>query len=198
MNLERRHAIFGKFILLKLYIMKKISTLILAIGATFMLLPSCKKNNDLKPTSQPAVSQSTDQNQVIALGKTTAQPIHDQYGPGAVYEIELSANASGPQGGGLWIWIGLYPNWQGDYAGADCGHGGQGAASDKGDVSWQYNATEDSLVIKGVLLNGLGAFPTTITVPSTYGHYTGTLGTFLTLPPFIPSFIGNSQLQVAP
>lgn len=198
MNLERRHSIFGKFIRLKLYIMKRISAFILAIGATFMLLPSCKKNNDLKPTSQSAVSQSADQSQVIALGKTTAQPIQDQYGPGAVYQIELSANASGPQGGGLWLWMGLYPDWQGDYAGSDCGHGGQGAVSDKGDVSWHYTANNDSLVIEGVLLGGLNSFPTTITVPATYGHYTGTLGTFLTLPSFLPPFIGNSQLQVAP
>jgi hypothetical protein len=35
-------------------------------------------------------------------------------------------------------------------------------------------------------------------VPAAYGHYTGTLGSYLTLPPFIPTFIGFSQLQVAP
>ena len=177
--------------------MKKISICILAFGTTFMLLPSCKKTN-LKPATQPTTSQSTDFNQVVSLGKTTAQPIQDRYGAGAVYQIELSANASGPQGGGLWIWIGLYPNWQGDYAGSDCGHGGEGAAADQGDVSWHYTANNDSLVIKGVVLKGLGDFPTTIKVPSAYGHYTGTLGTFETLPPFIPGFIGNSQLQVAP
>jgi hypothetical protein len=44
----------------------------------------------------------------------------------------------------------------------------------------------------------LEGFPTTITVPDSYGHYTGTVGSFLTLPPFIPASIGNSQLQVAP
>jgi hypothetical protein len=44
----------------------------------------------------------------------------------------------------------------------------------------------------------LDGFPTTITVPVTYGHYTGTIGSYLTLPGFIPGFLGNSQLQVAP
>jgi len=55
-----------------------------------------------------------------------------------------------------------------------------------------------SVVISGIALNGLGGFPTTVTVPAAYGHYTGTVGTFLTVPSFIPSFVGNSQLQVAP
>ena len=130
---------------------------------------------------------------LAALGASTASA---DYGKGAVYEIELSANVSGPQGGGVWLWIELNSNGTGDYAGADCGHGGAGAASDKGDVTWA--PAGDSIVISGVVLKGLDAFPTTITVPATYGHYTGTIGTYLTLPGFIPPFVGNSQLQVAP
>jgi hypothetical protein len=89
----------------------------------------------------------------------------------------------------------LYPNGGGDYRGADCGHG-FGAVRDHGDLSW--SSSNGWLTISGVVLDGLGGFPTTITVPATYGHYSGTIGTFLTLPGFIPGFIGTSQLQVAP
>ena len=53
-------------------------------------------------------------------------------------------------------------------------------------------------MISDVVLNGLGGFPATVTVPAAFGHYTGTIGSFITLPPFIPPTIGRSQLQVAP
>jgi hypothetical protein len=140
----------------------------------------------------------------VAAAGFAAGPARADYGPGAVYQVELSANAPGPGqlhgvggqgGGGIWIWIALNRDGTGDYAGSDCGHG-TGAASDKGDVTWHYDGT--NVVIDGVVLNGLGGFPTTITVPSAYGHYTGTVGSFLTLPGFLPPFIGTSQLQVAP
>lgn len=161
--------------------MKTILSFIIVIGTAVVLLPSCTKNELTAPQSSPSTaSQGT---------KT--------YGHGALYQIELSANANGPQGGGVWLWVGLNSNGEGDYSGADCGHG-VGATSDRGDVTWQYiGLNNDSIQINGVLLNGLNAFPTVITVPSAYGHYTGTLGSFLTLPSFIPPFIGHSQLQVA-
>lgn len=138
-----------------------------------------------------------------------AQPALASYGHGSQYQIELSANLSGPAvqsgapapGGGVWLWIELGPLdptthvGQGDYTGSDCGHG-EGAVADSGDVTWHYSG--DSVVIEGVLLNGLGGFPTTITVPAGLGHYTGTLGSFMTLPGFIPGNLGFSQLQVAP
>ena len=167
--------------------MKRIISFLLAIGVSAMLLTSCQKKDQ-----QIASPSASVQSQPSAH--------HDGgYGPGAVYEIELSANISGKQGGGVWLWIALYPDGTGDYSGADCGHGGEGAASDKGDVTWHYSGTNNqSVVINGVMLNGLGGFPTTITVPSAYGHYTGTVGTYLTLPGFIPGFLGNTQLQVAP
>ena len=132
----------------------------------------------------------------------TAGPASADYGKGAVYQIELSANASGPQGGGVWLWFGLNKDGTGDYQGSDCGHGGAGAAHDGGDVTWAVD--RGKVVISGVVLNGLPGpdgtpgFPTTVTVPAAYGHYTGTLGSFIILPPFIPSGIGSSQLQVAP
>ena len=113
----------------------------------------------------------------------------------AQYQVELSANIAGPSGGGVWLWISLNSDGTGDYAGSDCGHG-IGAASDEGNVTWTTSG--DSVVISGVTLNGLGGFPTTITVPAADGHYTGTVGTFLTLPTFIPPFVGTTQLQVAP
>jgi hypothetical protein len=118
------------------------------------------------------------------------------YGKGAYRQIELSANIGGRHGGGVWLWIVLNSNGKGDYAGSDCGHGGVGAASDKGDVEWERVGS--NLMITGVVLNGLEGFPTTVTVPAKTGHYKGTVGEFLTLPAFIPPNIGNSQLQVAP
>jgi hypothetical protein len=131
-----------------------------------------------------------------------AGPASADYGKGAVYQVELSANASGPQGGGVWLWFGLNSDGTGDYKGSDCGHGGAGAAHDGGDVTWSIVGKQ--VVISGVVLNGLPSpngtpgFPATVTVPAAYGHYTGTLGSFITLPPFIPANIGTSQLQVAP
>ena len=134
---------------------------------------------------------------------TTAGVASADYGQGAVYQIALSANLSGPNGGGVWLWIALYPTdpnnptyGTGDYTGSDCGHG-FGSVRDMGDVTWQAGPN-NTIVISGVVLNGLGGFPTTITVPAAYGHYSGTGGAFLTLPPFLPPDAGTSQLQVAP
>lgn len=129
------------------------------------------------------------------------------YGSSAAYQIELSANLNGQSaktlggtGGGAWLWIELSSDHTGDYTGSDCGHGsgGAGAVADSGSVTWSDSG--GWITINGVVLNGLGGFPTTITVPDSYGHYTGTVGTYLTLP--FPSFItetmGSSQLTVAP
>jgi hypothetical protein len=138
---------------------------------------------------------------VSAISATSASA---DYGKGAIYQIELSVNTPGRDGGGVWLWIALEPDFTGDYAGSDCGHGGAGSASDKGDVTWHYSG--DSVVIDGVALNALpnAVFPvfipppymTTITVPRAYGHYTGDDHAFMTFPPFIPVG-GFSQLQVA-
>jgi hypothetical protein len=126
-----------------------------------------------------------------------AGPASADYGPGSEYQIELSANVSGTQGGGIWLWIELNQNGTGDYHGSDCPHGSPGAASDSGDVTWAVSGSQ--VVISGVVLNGFpGGFPATVAVPAANGHYTGTLGSFITLPPGIPPFIGDAQLQVAP
>ena len=114
-------------------------------------------------------------------------------------------NIPGRQGGGVWLWFALKSDGTGDYAGSDCGHGGQGAASDQGDVTW--TRTGDEIVISGVTYNGLPTnpmagdftpFAPTITVPAAYGHYTGADDTYTTLPGWIPAGIGFTQLQVAP
>jgi hypothetical protein len=128
------------------------------------------------------------------------------YGSSAVYQIELSANLNGQAaqllggGGGAWLWIELSRNHTGDYTGSDCGHGfgGTGAVADSGSVTWSDNG--GWLTINGVVLNGLGSFPTTITVPDVYHHYSGAVGTYLTLPfpPFVTQTMGSSQLTVAP
>lgn len=125
-----------------------------------------------------------------------AGPAAADYGQGEVRQIELSANIPSPQGGGVWLWIGLNADHSGDYSGSDCGHGGVGAASDKGDVWWEQVGS--NIVVHDVILNGLGGFDATVTVPWRTGHYTGTIGSFITLPDFIPPFVGTSQLQVAP
>ncbi|MEA5453828.1 hypothetical protein SPF06_03750 [Sinomonas sp. JGH33] len=126
----------------------------------------------------------------------TAGPASADYGNTAIYQIALSDNVSGPQGGGVWLWYELSSDGTGDYQGADCGHG-FGAVHDGGSVRWGW-ADSKHIVIWGTVLNGLEGFPTTVTIPAAFGHYSGTDETFLTLPPFIPGGIGNAQLQVAP
>jgi hypothetical protein len=120
------------------------------------------------------------------------------YGNSQVYQVELSANISGANGGGAWLWFGLSSDGTGDYHGSDCGHRNGPATSDGGDVKWQLINNNTEVQISGVILNGLGGFPATVTVPAAFGHYTGTVGSFITLPPFIPPFVGSSELQVAP
>jgi hypothetical protein len=127
---------------------------------------------------------------------TAAAPAFADYGKTAVYQVELSANISGRQGGGVWLWLELSNDGSVDYTGSDCGHGGVGAAPDAGSTTW--SDVGGMLVIPNVVLSGLGGFPSTVTVPDTLGHYTGTADAFITLPGFIPAGVGNSQLQVAP
>jgi hypothetical protein len=39
-----------------------------------------------------------------------AGPASADYGPGALYQVEITSNESGPNGGGIWLWIALYPS----------------------------------------------------------------------------------------
>ena len=136
----------------------------------------------------------------IATAAIAAAPAAADYGPGAVYQVEITVNEGGPGGGGIWLWLALYPNGTGDYAGSDCGHG-HGAAADRGDVTW--TSANGMLTITGVVLNGfgpLGPVPVTITARSQYGHYAYSADAFTTifsgLPPFISG--GKGQVQIAP
>src|SRR6266705_2885249 len=105
--------------------------------------------------------------------------------------------AAALNGGGQWLWFALYPNGDADYAGSDC-LSALGSFNDSskisGDAHWHYDG--GSIVIEGIVLNGFKFLSnllwcpsscdpsqvyfcyasTTITVPATYGHYTGTAG----------------------
>ena len=152
-------------------------------------------------TSLAAVSAAA-----AAVVAVAAAPAAADYGRGALYQVEITANEGGPNGGGIWLWIELTPttgsstSGTGDYAGSDCGHG-HGAAPDRGDVTW--SASNGTLTITGVVLNGfgpLGPVPVTISVPSGYGHYAYPTNAFNSifagLPPFLTG--GKAQVQVAP
>jgi hypothetical protein len=132
-----------------------------------------------------------------------AGPASADYGPGAVYQVEISANdVGGVPGDGVWLWIALYPDQTGDYAGSDCIHTGSllghpglnGAGHERGDVTWTDSG--GMLTITGVSLVG-GMFPVTITVPDSYGHYT--LASDDVITGFALGSIGGSaQVQIAP
>ena len=124
------------------------------------------------------------------LSAALASPAAADYGKGAVRQVEISANSGGHDGGGVWLWIALDSNGTGDYTGSDCGHG-FGAVADKGDVTWSSDGT--TITIQGVVLNGLGGLPVTITVPWTVGHYMYNS----TLPVLGVPFNANTQVQVA-
>jgi hypothetical protein len=147
---------------------------------------------------------------LVALG---AVPASADYGPGAAYQIEISSNIPGAQGGGIWLWIELMPSspgatsGTGDYAGSDCGRGRDGhAVADRGEVTW--SASGGVITISGLTFNGLagvpGVNPAMVIVPippSGYRHETTDLAAVFptaarTLG--IPPGVGFSQIQVAP
>jgi hypothetical protein len=112
-----------------------------------------------------------------ALLAGTAGPTSADYGPGAQFQVTISANnVGGVPGDGVWAWIALYPGGGGDYTAADCIHTGSllgapglnGAGHEQGDVRW--TDAGGTLTITGVALVN-GQFPVTITVPDGYRHY---------------------------
>jgi hypothetical protein len=139
---------------------------------------------------------------VLALAGT-AGPASADYGNGAQYQVEISANnVGGVPGSGVWLWIALDRDGTGDYAGSDCIHTGSllghpglnGASAIRGDVTW--TDTGSALVISGVGLIG-GLFPVTITVPDTYGHSVIAADSVIT--DFALGPMGGwAQVQVAP
>jgi hypothetical protein len=121
------------------------------------------------------------------------------YGNTAIRQVEISANITGNQGGGAWLWIelsGSTSGGTGTYTGSDCGRGAaQHAVADSGDnLTWTSDGT--TITISGVVLNGFGGLPVTVTVPWKTGHYPGTIqDVFPTLALLPPGF---SQTTVAP
>jgi hypothetical protein len=94
-----------------------------------------------------------------ALVGTPATPALADYGTGAQYQIEISANnAGGMPGDGVWLWIELNGNGSGDYTGSDCIHTGSaglnGAGNERGDVTWTDSGGK--LTIQAA---GAGNFP---------------------------------------
>lgn len=133
---------------------------------------------------------------VTGAALTSAAPVAADYGSTAVRQVEISANSTGPSGGGAWLWIELDANGTGTYAGSDCGHG-SGAVADRGDVTWTTDGT--TITIHGVYLNGLPPFlqPPAVTVPYSTGHYSYAAPTGIQDVFGVP-FPGWAQVQVAP
>jgi hypothetical protein len=135
-----------------------------------------------------------------ALVGTAATPALADYGPGAQFQVEISANnVGGVPGDGVWLWIELNSNGTGDYTGADCIHSGpggpNGAGHQRGDVT-SWTDSGGKLTIKGVALVD-AQFPVTIVVPDSYGHYV--LASDDVIQGFaLGSIGGTAQVQVAP
>jgi hypothetical protein len=145
-----------------------------------------------------------------ALFFGTAAGARADYGPGSVYQVEISANAvPGPS---FWFWAELDPGGaSGDYQMTDCIHVGRGgpnaAAHSSGDVeSWYVSG--GMLTMTGVKIIG-GAETATISValPSSgmYGHSNEVSVTVTSaIVPIIPvgavfTFSGHqAQVQLAP
>jgi hypothetical protein len=141
----------------------------------------------------------------------TAAGASAEYGPGAVYQVEISANAQ--PGPSFWFWAELDPGGtSGDYQMTDCIHVGRGgpnaAAHASGEVeTWSVGG--GMLTMTGVKIVG-GANTATISValPSsgTYGHSNYVTVTVTAAVPGAPlpvgavfTFTGSSaQVQLAP
>jgi hypothetical protein len=136
---------------------------------------------------------------IACLAAVAAPTSRADYGRGALYNIEFSANNVGVvqgTGKGLWLWIQLDSGGGGDFTGAGCKHNGSGGADgatpQAGGVTWTDTGT--SLSIDLVLVVGGVPKPFTITVPDSLGHYTGLTDSFLSPDPFG----GKTELTVAP
>ena len=131
------------------------------------------------------------------------------YGAGAVYQVEISANDAT---NGFWIWAELDPGGQsGDYQETDCIHlgrgGPNGALHDAGDVAgWSVGG--GWLTMTGVKILG-GAETATVQVATptsgTYGHTSDVRITITdAIVPIVPVgatlvFSGHAtQVQLAP
>lgn len=140
---------------------------------------------------------------IMLGGASTARA---DYGRGAVYQVEISAN---PPGSGFWIWAELDPGMgSGDYQETDCIHTGRGgpngALHDAGSVTgWSIDSTARTLTMYGVNIIG-NAETVDITVPlptdgNQYGHSSSMTMTYAGGVPIIyPSATFPAQVQLAP
>jgi hypothetical protein len=127
------------------------------------------------------------------------------YGPGAQYQVEISAN---PPGVGFWIWAELGPGQASDYQETDCihlggGHATDAAAHDSGEVD-SWTVANGMLTMNGVKIIG-GAAKANISVPvsaGVLGHSNAmTLTVTQEVEPFFPLNVPitfPAQVQVAP
>ena len=145
-----------------------------------------------------------------ALVLGTAAGARADYGPGAVYQVEISANAS--PGPSFWFWAELDPGGSsGDYQMTDCIHVGRGgpnaAAHASGSVE-SWSVAGGMLTMTGVQIIG-GAETATISVPlpasGMYGHTNAVTVTVTSaIVPILPvgtilNFSGQrTQVQLAP
>jgi hypothetical protein len=139
---------------------------------------------------------------MLGAGGTAVAAPSAPPGGDAAYQVEISANVGGPNGGGSWYWLELDKDGSGIYAGSDCAHGVR-ASGARGTLSWDQQG--DQLVIHGVVYSGLPPFAyEPILVPAAYGHYVETFADVLpTLTAFLTSVgadvsDGLVQVQVAP
>ena len=140
----------------------------------------------------------------------TAGAAFADYGPGAAYQVEISANTNNlsiiggkaqGSGGGLWFWAALTPTSSSggtvDYQEDDCIHGVPIAPNGN-----THNASSTTYTVSGGTLTiedvATGTGLVNITVPSTDGHYVYPDSSF-------PALFGTSvfsllpaQVQVAP
>ena len=137
---------------------------------------------------------------IACIAAVAAPSARADYGSGALYQIEFSANNVGVvtgTGKGLWLWIELNAGGGGEFTGAGCKHfgstGPDGATPQSGDVtSWSDDGT--NLSIHLVLLIGGVPKQVTFTVPDSFGHYSGPTGNYMNPNPFG----GDAELTVAP
>lgn len=126
---------------------------------------------------------------VLAVGGgvlgTTSAGATTNYGPGAEFQVEISANTNpltfpATTDGNFWVWAALYPNGTVDYQETDCIHLSavgipvDAAAHDTGDGHWSITTT--TLYITTVKIVG-GLETATVAVPlparGEYGHTHG-------------------------
>jgi hypothetical protein len=140
----------------------------------------------------------------LAALLATASPAKADYGPGAVYQVEISSN---PPGLGFWIWAELDPGMSsGDYQETDCIHlgsgGPNGALHDSGSVSgWSIDSNAGTLTMYGVNIIG-NAETVNVTVPlpaggGQYGHSNSMTLTYVSGAPIVFGTF-PAQVQLAP